>query len=160
MAAVEHSSRRGDSTDRRHISSTSLSRLSETSPSEARPLGKQRTERAQQPGSATPSPGISCGYLPLLEQCSLTLSVYYFVTQSCPCYTPIDSDLATLHPARPLRHRSSPEQAAAPGSSDPIVPCAQVGVRSKQVMNSPLNQCYVTCMLVSRPIEDTTRYRG
>ena len=32
--------------------------------------------------------------------------------------------------------------------------------RSNQVMNSPLNQYYVTCMLVSRPIEDTTRYRG
>jgi hypothetical protein len=104
--------------------------------------------------------GISCGYLPLLKHCSLTLSITSFVTQSCPCYTPIGSDLATLHPARPLRHRSSPEQAAAPGSSDPIVPCAQVGGRSKQVMNSPLNQGYVTCMLVSRPIEDTTRYRG
>ena len=41
-----------------------------------------------------------------------------------------------------------------------IATSAQVGVRSKQVMNSPLNQYYVTCMLVSRPIEDTTRYRG
>ena len=56
---------------------------------------------------------ISCGYLPLLKQYSLTLSINYSVTQPCPCYTPIDSNLATLHTARPLRHRSSPEQATA-----------------------------------------------
>jgi hypothetical protein len=106
---------------------------------------------------------ISCGYLPLLKQCSLTLSINYFVTQSCPCYTPIDSDPATLHPVRPLRHRSSPEQAAAPVRPwDPlaIATSAQVGVRSKQVMNSPLNQCYVPCMLVSRPTSFEKRARG
>ena len=34
----------------------------------------------------------------------------------------------------------------------------EIGIRSKQVMNSPLNQYYVTCMLVSRPIEDTSRH--
>ena len=47
-------------------------------------------------------------------------------------------------------------------SWDPLViaTSAQVGIRSNQVMNSPQNQYYVTCMLVSRPIEDTTRYRG
>ena len=43
---------------------------------------------------------------------------------------------------------------------DTLRECLAAGVRSKQVMNSPLDQCYVTCMLVSRPIEDTTRYRG
>ena len=41
-----------------------------------------------------------------------------------------------------------------------IATSAQVRVRSNQVVNSPLNQCYVTCMLVSRPTEDTTRYQG
>ena len=58
-----------------------------------------------------------------------------------------------------LREESSPEQVR-PWDPLAIATSAQVGVRSKQVMNSPLNQYYVTCMLVSRPIEDTTRYRG
>eukprot|EP01044_Picomonas_judraskeda_P033968 COSAG03_NODE_13860_length_485_cov_6.129534_1_plen_113_part_10 len=31
-----------------------------------------------------------CGYLPLLEQYSLTLSINYFFTQPCPRYTPIN----------------------------------------------------------------------
>ena len=121
-----------------------------------------------QPCSVQSLPGrllriISCGYLPLLEQCSLTLSINYFITQPCPCSTPINSNLATLHrlaAPSPGSVRNPRRSKPTPGSSDPIVPCAQVSVRSNQMMNSPLNQYYVTCMLVSRPIEDTTRYRG
>eukprot|EP01043_Picozoa_sp_COSAG02_P016799 COSAG02_NODE_747_length_17723_cov_49.509816_1_plen_84_part_00 len=41
---------------------------------------------------------ISCGYLALLKQCSLTLSINYFVTQPCPYNTPIK-----LRPALPCR---------------------------------------------------------
>ena len=89
---------------------------------------------------------ISCGYLPLLEQYSLTLSINYFVTQPCPRYTPTNSDPATLHLRG--RHRRLATCVILAGASriwDPpgIATSAQVGVRSKQVMNSPLNQYYV-----------------
>ena len=36
---------------------------------------------------------ISCGYLPLLKQCSLTLSINYSITQPCPYDTPIGSSV-------------------------------------------------------------------
>ena len=105
---------------------------------------------------------ISCGYLPLLKQCSLTLSINYSVSQPCPYNTPINS----VHPrlAEPRGKATAPLAGTLDRVRlwDPlaIATSAQVRVRSKQVMNSPLNQYYVTCMLVSRPIEDTTRYRG
>ena len=49
---------------------------------------------------------ISCGYLPLLKQCSLTLSINYFVTQPCPYNTPINS----VHPrlAEPRSKATAP----------------------------------------------------
>ena len=43
---------------------------------------------------------ISCGYLPLLQLCSLTLSINYFVTQPCPYNTPINSIQLHLAVAR------------------------------------------------------------
>ena len=73
-------------------------------------------------------------------------------------------------PARPVAccdaGGSKPGPCGLPGQGsdltvdDSTARSEKVRVGSNQVMNSPLNQCYVTCMLVSRPIEDTTRYRG
>eukprot|EP01044_Picomonas_judraskeda_P009016 COSAG03_NODE_1069_length_4905_cov_17.427710_3_plen_256_part_00 len=40
--------------------------------------------RAARKGASRRGRRISCGYLPLLKQCSLTLSINYFVSQSCP----------------------------------------------------------------------------
>ena len=45
-------------------------------------------------GHAGPMVSISCGYLALLKQYSLTLSINYSVTQPCPYDTPINS----VHP--------------------------------------------------------------
>ena len=49
---------------------------------------------------------ISCGYLPLLKQYSLTLSINYSVTQPCPYNTPINS----VHPrlAEPRSKATAP----------------------------------------------------
>ena len=91
---------------------------------------------------------------------SLFTTLLHNLVLATPRSTPIQQlyTYAVATVAR-LREESSPEQVS-PWDPLAIATSAQVRARSKQVMNSPLNQYYVTCMLVSRPIEDTTRYRG